>query len=62
MAREAWKQEKLMSAYEARKKLEMIGAITLSSAARGGDEGQNTWIRIGKRASGGSVLGTGPAE
>lgn len=34
LAYEAWKQEKLISAYEARKKLEMMGAMTFSSAAR----------------------------
>lgn len=32
LAREAWKTEKLMRAYEARKKLEMMGAMMFSSA------------------------------
>lgn len=35
LASEAWNTEKFMSAYEARKKLEMMGAMTFSSA---GDE------------------------
>jgi len=32
LAKEAWNTEKLMRAYEARKKLEMIGAMTFSCA------------------------------
>lgn len=32
LAYEAWKQEKLMRAYDARKKLEMMGAITFNWA------------------------------
>lgn len=32
LAYDAWKQEKLMRAYDARKKLEMTGAMVLSSA------------------------------
>lgn len=34
LAREAWNTEKLMRAYEAKKKLEMIGAMMLSSATQ----------------------------
>ena len=34
LAREAWKTEKLMRAYEARKKLEMMGAMMFSSPDR----------------------------
>lgn len=34
LAREAWKTEKLMRAYEARKKLEMMGAMMFNSANR----------------------------
>lgn len=34
LAREAWNTEKLMRAYEARKKLEMIGAMMFSSATQ----------------------------
>lgn len=34
LAREAWNTEKLMRAYEARKKLEMMGAMMFSSAKR----------------------------
>lgn len=33
-AREAWNTEKLIKAYEAKKKLEIIGAITFSSAVK----------------------------
>lgn len=34
LASEAWNTEKLMSAYEAKKKLEMIGAMMFSSATQ----------------------------
>lgn len=33
-ASDAWNTEKLINAYDARKKLEIIGAITFSSAAK----------------------------
>lgn len=33
-AREAWNTEKLIKAYEAKKKLEIIGAMTFSSAVK----------------------------
>lgn len=33
-ASDAWNTEKLINAYEARKKFEIIGAITFNSAAR----------------------------
>lgn len=33
-ASDAWNTEKLISAYDARKKFEMIGAITFNSAAK----------------------------
>lgn len=42
-AREAWNTEKLIKAYEAKKKLEIIGAMTFSSAVK--------WEKKKKKAS-----------